>query len=150
MIIIYKSISKEITIEILNKIKEYFIYHTDKNSFDILLSDELDSVNYMDSSYKIIDIFKHDYIDYHFKFSDQNKFFDIFIYQNEDINIERKYQMILCDNFVQIFRFSDKNYNNRVLVTDFKLPVKIYSFFDKSLIIIEKEINTDGLNYETI
>ena len=87
--------SEETITDLLCKIKEFLYYRSEKSTDDILLADELNSANYYDSSYKIIDIFKHDYIDYHFQFEDKDVFYDIFVYQDEEINYERMYQLIL-------------------------------------------------------
>lgn len=142
--------TEETITDLLCKIKEFLYYKSEKSTDDILLADELNSANYYDSSYKIIDIFKHDYIDYHFQFEDKEVFYDVFVYQDEEINYERMYQLILCDNYVEIVRFIKDNYDKRIMVTEFKLPQRIYSFYDRGVVIVEKSYPTKGIEYKKI
>ena len=141
-------ISKEIVIEIIKCIASYNDpLKKEKTFIDLIISDELDSVNYYDNQFKLLSITKHDYDHQHYKID--NDIFDIFIYQGQEINKFNLYQMIICDNYTEIYNFKQDEYSNKIKVCSFKIPTSIFTFFDNSIIIIKNGINSD-CKYETI
>ena len=119
----------------------------EKTFIDLIISDELDSVNYYDNQFKLLSITKHDYDHQHYKID--NDIFDIFIYRGQEINKFNLYQMIICDNYTEIYNFKQGEYSNKIKVCSFKIPTSIFTFFDNSIIIIKNGINSD-CKYETI
>ena len=141
-------ISKEIVIEIIKCIASYNDpLKKEKTFIDLIISDELDSVNYYDNQFKLLSITKHDYDHQHYKID--NDIFDIFIYRGQEINKFNLYQMIICDNYTEIYNFKQGEYSNKIKVCSFKIPTSIFTFFDNSIIIIKNGINSD-CKYETI
>ena len=131
------------------KIVEYInFYEYDNDSLtDIMISNEVNSSNYMDSSFKLNELYKHTYIDYHIRIDDN--YYDVFAYVREETDKNNLLQIILCNNYVEIYKFSQDDYNNRLKVSRFNsLTSKIYSFYDSSIIIIKSDTPAD-VEYET-
>ena len=131
------------------KIVEYinFYKYDNDNLTDIMISNEVNSSNYMDSSFKLNELYKHTYIDYHIRIGDN--YYDVFAYTREETDKDNLLQIILCNNYVEIYKFSQDNYDNRVKVSRFNsLTSKIYSFYDSSIIVIESDTPAD-VEYET-
>lgn len=126
-------------------IKEIYTYtHCIKEELNInelCFANEIDSVNYIESFYKLIDLTKNSYYNYHMKVKD--KYYEIFIYKDEEIDIENLYQVIICNNYTQVFNFKQDDYENRKLLANFKNPGRVYSFYNGYVIIIETEYRMD-------
>ena len=141
-------ISTETVIEIVKSIASYNDpFKKEKTSVDLMISDELDSVNYYDNQFKLLSITKHDYDHQHYKID--NDFFDVFIYRGYEINKDSLYQMIICDNYTEVYNFKQGEYPMKVKVCSFKIPTSIFAFFDSSVIIVKNGIHSD-CQYETI
>lgn len=143
-------ISTERVIDVIQKISEYKpgIDNIEDNSIDILLFDEIEMPNHVEAMYKILDIARYGYDDHHYKCND--KFYDVFVYKGEDIDINKMHQLILCNRYVQIFRFKQDEYEKRILVSEFPYRSKIYAFFDQSMVIVEKDCRSGNMNYKQI
>lgn len=117
-------------------------------SDNLLSANEFNSVNYIDSSYKLNELAKHDYSNYHYKINDI--VYDVYIFQDEDTNIHNLLQLILCNNYVQIIRFDQNDYNNRKYLSSFSISDKVYSFFDSMVIIIKHNNFNKDIQYKEL
>lgn len=108
---------------------------------ELCFANEINSVNYMESFYKLIDLTKYSYYNYHMKVKD--KYYEIFLFKDEDIDLENLYQVIICNNYTQVFKFKQDEYDNRKLVANFKNPGRVYSFHNGYVIIVETDHRMD-------
>ena len=118
-----------------------------EQSIDIGISNEVCSSNYIDCTYKLIELSKHSYDNYHFSIDD--RFYEAFIYRNELTDTDNLYQVILCNNYTQIYKFKQSDYSNRQMVGSFKNPGRIYSFLDGSILIVQND-RCLNFNYEKL
>jgi len=141
-------ISNNTIVEILKHIYSYNdLNKSERNSIDLIISNELDSVNYYDSQFKILPITKHNYDHLHYKIN--NELFDVFIYRDYDVDKSNMYQIVMCNNYTDVYNFEDGKYDNKVKVCSFKIPVSIFSFFDSSVIVV-KNSSYSECNYDEI
>lgn len=126
-------ISKEEITELIKSIYNY-THNYKRNMIDIILANEINSANYINGYYKLDSLYQHDYKDFHFKINDDK--FDVFVYNNEELNQENLLQVILCNNYIEINQFSQGNYDHKKKVCYFHNTTHIYSFFDHSVIVI--------------
>ena len=130
-----------------NLVKYIYKYNNtviDKLSIvDLCFANELNSVNYTYSLHKLLSITENDYKDFHYCIN--NFYYEIYMYIDLEPNLDNLYQMISCNNYTQIWKFKQNEYDKKILVSEFKNPGKIYSFFDGTVIIIEsdKKMNLD-------
>lgn len=123
--------------EITNLIKSIHSYlHniSDKNMIDIILANEINSANYVNCYYKLDSLYQHNYQDYHFIIGSDK--YDVFVYVGERIDESNLLQVILCNNYIEIIKFAQGNYDNGKKVCYCHNSVSIYSFFDSSVIAI--------------
>ena len=114
---------------------------------EICFANEINSVNYMESFYKLLDLTKTNYINYHMNIKEI--YYEIFLYDGNDPDIENLYQMIVCNNYTQVFNFKQNDYDHRKIVACFENPGKVYSFFDGFVIVIESNEKLD-FNYKEL
>lgn len=150
-----KNISLKDVEEIL---KELYLFNYEYNSNidavqlsfanESLLSGNVDSLS------KLTDLTKYSYNDYHYTIIDKiNNFhnYEVFILKDFDIDPNNLYQIIACNKWVDIFKFSQNDYDNKKIIAHFINPTLVYSFYDGSLIIIENDLNKKyDFNYKTI
>lgn len=141
-------ISNETIVEILKHIYSYSdLTKTERDSIDLMIANELDSVNYYDNQFKILSVTKHDYDHLHYKI--RNEFFDVFVYRDYNVDKTNMYQIVMCNNYTDVYNFEDGKYDNRIKVCSFKVPVSIFSFFDNSIIVV-KNSSYSECNYDEI
>jgi hypothetical protein len=114
---------------------------------DIIIADELQSVDFIDPLYKILKITKCDYYDYHYKCN--GNAYDVFVYNDYDMDVSKLYQLIICNNYTQVIKFNQSNYAARNIVSEFGNPGKVYSFYDGTIIVVEP-IKESNVEYEII
>lgn len=90
--------------------------------------------NFYDASYRINRITESTYNDIHYKIGDT--YYDLFTYIKEDTDTDNLYQVIACNNYYQILKFKQNDYDNRKLVCEFNMPGKVYSFYSGTLIVV--------------
>ena len=130
-------------IKIINDWDNFYKYKTLDEKM-IIIADEINSVNNFNGTYKLLPITTKAYTDTHYSYN--NKYYDIFRLKSQDIDYESMHQVILCDNYAEVLRFPQDNYEKRKYVSRFSLlNPKIYSFFDGSIIVIETK---DGRSEE--
>ena len=103
---------------------------------ELFISNEIGSTFRL-CSFKLIDLIMGDYTDLHFCI--ENTCYDIFINIGDKVDQNNKYQVIFCDNYIQIFNFKEGEYDKRRLVSESKVYDHIYSFYDGSIIVVETE-----------
>lgn len=141
-------ISDEITKNLVNDIAGFDTLSSINNKeINISIADEVQSVDFFDPLYKILKITRFDYIDYHY--ISHNKYFDVFIFKDQDINTSNLYQLIVCNNYTQVIKFDQSNYSGRIIVSEFGNPGKVYSFYDGSVIVVEP-IKPSNVYYQYI
>lgn len=113
------------------------------NPVELCFANEINSVNYIESFYKLLDLTKTNYVNYHMKINEN--FYEIFVHIGEDPDINNLYQMIVCNNYTQVFNFKQDDYDHRKMVACFENPGKVYSFFDGYVIVIESK---NKMNFE--
>lgn len=107
----------------------------DLSLMQLCFANEISSANnYYESSYKINRITESSYDDIHFEI--EGVFYDVFIYQQEHTDPSNLYQIIICNNFYQIFKFKQDEYDKRKLVSEFEMPGKVYSFYSGSVVVV--------------
>ena len=119
----------------------------DKSKEELLLADEINQGNYYTTVYKVMDLAKHEYDDYHFCV--ENIIYDVFVYRGEDIDLKKLLQVLLCNNYIQILKFTDGDYKNNINISTFCMTDKVYSFNDREVIIIECKLPSK-CQYETL
>ena len=117
------------------------------STIEICFANEINSVNYMESFYKLLDLCKSNYIDFHKKINE--KYYEVLLYKDEDIDPDNIFQCIVCNNYTQVFKFKEGDYEHRKTLANFKNPGKIYSFYDGYVIVIENDNKMD-FNYEEL
>ena len=115
---------------------------------ELCFANEINSVNHVESFYKIIELIRADYKYYHYTLNDS--YYDVFIYEDEDVNPDNKYQCILCDNYTQVFNFKEGEYHKKQLVSSFRNPGRLYSFVNGYVIVVENNKKIDGIKYKEI
>lgn len=141
-------ISEDRVIDIIKHIEYYnYFEKKEKDTIDILISDEMDSVNYYEKEFKLIPIIKYDYDHKHYKINDNH--YEVFIYKDSEIDSENMFQLIMCNNYIEIYNFKNRDYDNRIKICGLKTFTPIYSFFDNSIIIIKNTKYSD-CEYETL
>lgn len=100
----------------------------------LYIADEIHAI-YTNTQFKLMELFKHDYFDFHFCINDTA--YDVFYCNKEEINEERLLQLIFCNNYIQIFMFKQGDYEHRKIVSEFTSSNHIYCFYDSTVIIIE-------------
>ena len=76
----------------------------DMNMVHLSMANEIQSSSFFDATYKIIPLCRHSYRCYHYDTG--NRYYDVFIYEKEEIDVEHMLQLILCDNYAEIpFRY---------------------------------------------
>lgn len=115
----------------------------------MIIANEIDSANrYYEASYKINRLAESTYEDYHYKF--KNEYFDVFLLIDSDTDTSKLMQVIICNNYYQVFKFHQKNYDGRILVSEFGFPSSVYSFGSGAVLIVAKREPTKGIKYEDI
>ena len=133
-------------------IKEIFEYEhgerTKLSNTQLVAADEIRSVNaYPLLVYRINQLAEANYKDDHYKV--HNICYDVFTYIENDIDPENMYQLIICNNYYQIYKFDQRNYDRRVLVCEFSMPGKIYSFNGGTILIVIGK-GCSGIKYKNI
>lgn len=130
-------------IKIINDWDNFYKYRTLDEKM-LIIANEINSVNNFNGTYKLLPITTKAYIDTHYSYN--NKYYDIFKLKSQDMDYENMHQVILCDNYAEVLRFPQDNYEKRKYVSRFSLlDPKIYSFFDGSIIVVETK---DGRSEE--
>lgn len=107
----------------------------DLSLMQLCFANEINSSNnYYESSYKINRVTESSYNDIHFEID--GVFYDVFSYLQENTDINNLYQVIVCNNFYQVFKFKQDEYDKRKLVSEFEMPGKVYSFYAGSVIVV--------------
>lgn len=126
-----------------NLIQEIFKYNQGipNNEYTALILDEIESPHYMDSSYKLIRLSNHSYNDWHYSVTRNNitRYYDIFTLENDEVNEYELYQITFCNLYTKVVKFDKSNYPGAIIMTNFKNPGFVYSFYDGSIIIVESE-----------
>ena len=141
-------------IELVKAIEKYYKIREDQKVSDdpvmMMLANEIMSTNIYDSMYKLIPLISHAYKDSHYKIG--NKYYDVFKFLDEDIDYSNLYQIVLCDNYVDICKFPQNDFYSRVYVSRFSLKDQhIYSFYDKDMIVVETKRHEQSMvKYEEI
>jgi hypothetical protein len=121
-----------------NLIKKIYEFENECNSIsntELCFADEIHAANtYYESSYKVNRLAESSYTDMHFKIKDT--YYDLFYHIDEEIDTDNLYQIIVCNNYYQIFKFRQNDYDRRKLVSEFRMPGKVYSFYSGSVIIV--------------
>lgn len=122
--------------KLIKYIDEY--NHGNINNIDhIIISNEINSTRYYDSFYKLYELSKHSYYNYHFSSNDY--FYEVFAYKDQDIDHNSMYQVLFCNNYTQIINFKENEYDNKQIVGSFENPGKIYSFYDGAIIVLQSK-----------
>ena len=140
------NIESSTEVELLKIINEWdeFYKNSTYNEKLLIIANEINSVNIYNSTYKLLPITTKAYIDTHYCYN--NKYYDIFKLVGQEINYDNMHQIILCDNYAEVLRFPQDNYEKRKYVSRFSLlDPKIYTFYDDSIIVIETK---DGRSEE--
>ena len=133
-------------------IKDIFEYeHGDRTNLSttqLVSADEIDAINtYSNLVYRINQITEANYNDMHYKL--HNVYYDVFTYIDFEIDTERMYQLIICNNYYQVYRFNQKDYNTRKVVCEFSMPGKVYTFYSGTVIIVVGK-GCNGIEYKEI
>ena len=119
------------------------------SSMELSLANEVQSSSFYDATYKVVPLCKHSYSHYHY--DTNNRYYDVFMYENENINEELMLQLILCDNYAEILAFPKHNYNAKKYVSRFSLvDATIHTFYDGSIIVVETRDGRAEFPYESI
>lgn len=136
-----------------NLIQEIFKYNQGipNNEYTALILDEIESPHYMDSSYKLIRLSNHSYSDWHYSVTRNNitKYYDIFTLEDDEINEHELYQITFCNLYTKVIKFDKSNYPGAIIMTNFKNPGLVYSFYDGSILIVES-CNPSYSNYQRL
>ncbi len=135
---------------LIKNISTFRIREEEKMStLDLSLSNEIQSSSFYDATYKVVPLCKHSYSHYHY--DTNNRYYDVFIYENEYINEELMLQLILCDNYAEILAFPKYNYSAKKYVSRFSLvDAVIHTFYDGSIIVVETRDGRAEFPYESI
>lgn len=136
--------NENIVLSIIKSINSFYKNRIDHNIINddrmIMIANEINSANVYDTVFKLVPIVKSTYEDYHYKID--NKYYDVFVFIDEYTDRNRLIQMILCDNYAEIVKFKQDEYNKKKYISKFNLLEPcVYTFYDGEIIVIE---STDG------
>lgn len=134
-------ITNETILEIVKHIYLYDVSKREDNHINLMISNELDTSNYYDTQFKIIPITTHNYDHLHYKVC--NELYDVFVYRDYDIDKTNMYQIIMCNNYTDVYNFEDGKYDDKIKVCSFKNPTSIFSFFDSSVIVVKNSLYSE-------
>lgn len=135
--------------ELIKSIYEYEHGKKLLSATELCLANEVDTANrYYESSYRINRVTESNYIDIHFKI--KNTYYDLFYFINEDIDVDNLFQVIVCNNYYQVFKFKQNDYEHRQLVSEFEMPGKVYSFYSGSIVIVATHKSCGNNRYTEI
>ena len=136
--------NEDVVISIVSSINSFYKNRIKHNIINddkmLMIANEINSANMYDSIYKLVPIVKSTYEDYHYKID--NKYYDVFVFIYDYIDHDRLMQMILCDNYAEIVKFKQNEYDKRKFISKFNVwEPHVYTFYDGEVIVIE---STDG------
>ena len=122
--------------EIITSIHRYEHGRSEElDNLQICFANEVNTANnFYDASYRINRITESTYNDIHYKIGDT--YYDLFTYIKEDTDLDNLYQVIVCNNYYQIWKFKQSDYEHRKVVSEFNMPGKVYSFYSGTLIVV--------------
>ena len=122
--------------------------YTDKLTKEqMIIANEVTEGNYHCSSYKLLCLAEHKYMDYHFCVN--NIYYEVFVYIDEDIDTESLLQLIFCNGYGQIIKFKQWEYDKRTYISNFKMSDRVMSFRNGQVIIIETR-DESRIDYESL
>ena len=132
--------NEEVVVSIVKSINSFYKNRMDHNITNddkmLMIANEINSANLYDSVYKLVPIVKSTYEDYHYKIN--GKYYDVFVFIDDYIDRNRLMQMILCDNYVEIVKFKQDEYDKKKFISKFNLwEPHVYTFYDGEVIVIE-------------
>ena len=91
--------------EIITSIHRYEHGRSEElDNLQICFANEVNTANnFYDASYRINRITESTYNDIHYKIGDT--YYDVFTYIKEDTDLDNLYQVIVCNNYYQIWKF---------------------------------------------
>ena len=121
----------------------------DMNMVHLSMANEIQSSSFFDATYKIIPLCRHSYRCYHYDTG--NRYYDVFIYEKEEIDVEHMLQLILCDNYAEIVSFAKDRYHEKKFESRFSLlDATIHTFYDGSIIVVETRDGRAEFAYESL
>lgn len=110
--------------------------YTDKLTKEqMIIANEVTEGNYHCSSYKLLSLAEHKYMDYHFCVNDIH--YEVFVFIDEDIDTGSLLQILFCNGYGQVIKFKQWEYDKRDYIANFKMTDRIMSFRNGEVIIIE-------------
>ncbi len=127
--------------DLITSIHKYEHGHEEAlDNLQLCFANEVNTANnFYDASYRINRITESTYNDIHYKIKNLYNgytYYDLFTYIKEETDTNHLYQVIVCNNYYQIFKFKQDDYDNRKIVSEFEMPGKVYSFYSGTLIIV--------------
>lgn len=117
----------------------------DINPTQVSFANEVLLAENVNSLAKLSDLIRYSYEDYHYSIIDSNNRshnYEIFKFKKYDIDPKNLYQIIGCNGWIDIYKFSQDNYDKKKTVAHFMTPsALVYSFYDGLLIIIEDALD---------
>lgn len=137
----------QITNEIVEDLVKYIYLYTNNRTeklslIDLCFANEISSTKHYDSKFKLQDLTKHKYRNLHYKI--ENTYMEVFIYESEDVDVNEMYQIIECNNFIQVLKFKQDEYDKRKVAVELSgVENNVFSFFSGSCIVVQSEKRLD-------
>ena len=136
-----------ITNDVIEDLVRYIYLYTNNRTeklslIDLCFANEIYSTKRFDSKFKLQDLTKYKYRNLHYKINDT--YIEVFVYVSEDVDVNEMYQIIECNNFIQVLKFKQDEYEKRKVAVELTgVENNVFSFFDGYCIVVQTERKLD-------